>query len=82
MQGSTARQAELRHLAASWQRGYLAAASTTPTEQCTRRAEHLLSELQLLGSAGRAAAVQAACELLRMSDPGGVSGAVFRLWHS
>ena len=50
-----------------------------PTEQCTRRAEHLLQEL---GRSSRAAAVQAACEAQQVGDPGGVSALIFRHWHS
>ena len=71
--------------AEDWRAAYLLAGSvtgsTSPSQACVRRAEHLLAELQELGFAGRAAAEGAACEALRVMEPSGLLESVFRLWH-
>ena len=69
-------------LASRWRRAFSAAGDPSePSEECTRRAEYLLAELQHLRIAGRPAAVQAACEALRCDDAGGHADVYFAHWH-
>ena len=71
--------------AEDWRAAYLLAGSvtgsTSPSQACVRRAEHLLAELQELGFEGRAAAVGAACEALHVIEPSGLLESVFQVWH-
>ena len=73
---------DMELLVGRWQKAYTAAAgSSAPSEDCMRRAEYLLAELQRLGFTGRPAAVQAACKTLRGYEAGGHADVFFAAWH-
>ena len=79
---SSAQREDMDVLASRWRRAFSAVADAdAPSEECTRRAEYLLAELQRLGLAGRPAAVQAACEALRSDDAGGHADVYFAHFH-